>query len=47
MKLIAYLETFHTDNEDPQFVDEKRLLIEYVIYIVLYSVMYSVVYCVL
>jgi hypothetical protein len=27
-KLIAYLEGFHNDNEDPQFVDEKRLLIE-------------------
>jgi calcium binding protein 39 len=27
-KLIAYLEVFHTENEDPQFVDEKRLLIE-------------------
>jgi calcium binding protein 39 len=27
-KLIAYLETFHVENTDPQFVDEKRLLIE-------------------
>lgn len=27
-KLVAYLEAFHPDNEDPQFVDEKRLLIE-------------------
>ena len=31
-KLIAYLETFQQekDEEDPQFVAEKRLLIEYV-----------------
>jgi calcium binding protein 39 len=30
VKLIAFLETFHTDKdgEDLQFVDEKRLLIE-------------------
>lgn len=27
-KLIVFLEAFHTDNEDPQFLDEKRLLIE-------------------
>ena len=27
-KLVAYLECFHLDNTDPQFVDEKRLLIE-------------------
>lgn len=27
-KLIAYLENFQTDKDDPQFVDEKRLLIE-------------------
>jgi len=28
VKLIAYLESFHTENDDPQFVDEKRLLID-------------------
>mmetsp|Transcript_26319 Transcript_26319/g.43937 ORF Transcript_26319/g.43937 Transcript_26319/m.43937 type:complete len:555 (-) Transcript_26319:75-1739(-) len=28
VKLVAYLENFHNDNEDPQFVDEKRLLID-------------------
>jgi calcium binding protein 39 len=27
-KLIAYLNNFHLDREDAQFVDEKRLLIE-------------------
>ena len=27
-KLIAYLEGFHKDETDPQFVDEKRLLID-------------------
>lgn len=27
-KLIAYLENFQTEKDDPQFVDEKRLLIE-------------------
>jgi calcium binding protein 39 len=27
-KLVAYLESFHLDKTDPQFVDEKRLLIE-------------------
>jgi hypothetical protein len=32
VKLIAYLENFQTSNEDPQFVDEKRLLIECVHY---------------
>lgn len=28
VKLIAYLQNFHTENDDPQFVDERRLLIE-------------------
>jgi calcium binding protein 39 len=28
VKLIAYLESFHPESEDPQFVDERRLLIE-------------------
>jgi calcium binding protein 39 len=27
-KLIAYLTNFHLDREDPQFADEKKLLIE-------------------
>ncbi len=27
-RLIAFLEVFHLDREDPQFVDERRLLIE-------------------
>lgn len=28
VKLIAYLENFQNDRQDPQFVEEKRLLIE-------------------
>ncbi len=28
VKLVAYLEAFHVDRDDPQFVDEKRLLVE-------------------
>lgn len=28
VKLVAYLEGFHLDKTDPQFVDEKRLLID-------------------
>lgn len=30
-KLIAYLTAFHNDKDDPQFIDEKKLLIEYVV----------------
>lgn len=29
-KLIPFLETFHADKNDPQFIEEKQLLIEYV-----------------
>ena len=29
-KIMAYLNNFHLDREDPQFADEKKLLLEYV-----------------
>lgn len=35
-KIIVYLNNFHLDREDAQFVDEKRLLIEYVLYLLLF-----------
>lgn len=37
-KLIAYLENFQTEKDDPQFVDEKRLLIEWVLVMFLFDV---------